>query len=215
MEKKYFTKEEVRIAKNLQQKKYYDKIKKPKLTIDEKEIVRKERLERREKYVKEYYLKNKEKIKERSKEYFINNKEKRLKQNNRRYRERREEDPLYKLTTNIKRNIRGAMTRNNFKKSSRTNKILGCTYEEFKKHIEVQWKPWMNWGNYGVYNGEENYGWDLDHIIPISSAINENGIILLNHYSNFQPLCSYVNRDVKCDNIITINKVNDISSINL
>lgn len=55
----------------------------------------------------------------------------------------------------------------------------------------------MTWDNYGLYNGELNYGWDLDHIVPISSASSQDDIIKLNHFTNFQPLCSKVNRDIK------------------
>jgi hypothetical protein len=40
----------------------------------------------------------------------------------------------------------------------------------------------------------ENHGeWHLDHIIPISSAETEEDIMLLNHYTNFQPLWWYDN----------------------
>ena len=88
-----------------------------------------------------------------------------------------------------------------YNKNTRTYKILGCTYEEFKLHIESKFEEWMNWDNYGKYNGEERYGWDLDHIIPLSSATTEEDIIRLNHYSNIQPLCSYVNRVVKRNKI--------------
>ncbi len=59
----------------------------------------------------------------------------------------------------------------------------------------------LNWNNRGLYNGELNYGWDIDHIIPLSSAKTEEEMILLNHYSNLQPLCSKINRDIKRDNI--------------
>jgi hypothetical protein len=55
----------------------------------------------------------------------------------------------------------------------------------------------MTWDNYGLYNGEPNYGWDIDHKIPSSSAITEEDLIKLNHYTNLQPLCSKINRDVK------------------
>jgi len=48
---------------------------------------------------------------------------------------------------------------------------------------------------------EPNSGWDIDHIIPISSAESEDDIIKLNHYTNLQPLCSYINRVVKRDKI--------------
>ena len=59
----------------------------------------------------------------------------------------------------------------------------------------------MTWENRGLYNGELNYGWDIDHIIPISSGNTEEEIIKLNHYSNLQPLCSKINRDIKRDRL--------------
>jgi len=45
----------------------------------------------------------------------------------------------------------------------------------------------MNFDNYGKYNGEFNFGWDIDHIIPTSSAKTEEEIIKLNHYTNLKP----------------------------
>lgn len=39
----------------------------------------------------------------------------------------------------------------------------------------------MTWENRGLYNGELNYGWDIDHIIPLSSVNSEEEIIKLNH----------------------------------
>ena len=58
----------------------------------------------------------------------------------------------------------------------------------------------MNWENYGKYNGELNYGWDIDHVIPVSFGDTEDELIKLNHYSNLKPLCSKVNRDLKRNN---------------
>jgi hypothetical protein len=48
---------------------------------------------------------------------------------------------------------------------------------------------------------EEDNKWDIDHIIPISSAESEDDVIRLNHYTNLQPLCSYTNRYIKRDSI--------------
>ena len=110
-------------------------------------------------------------------------------------------DPLFKLTCSIRGLISISFRNNGYGKKSRTYKILGCTYDEFKLQIESQWEEWMNWDNYGKYNGEERYGWDFDHIIPISSGKCEEDIIRLNHHTNIQPLCSYVNRYVKKDKI--------------
>ena len=91
---------------------------------------------------------------------------------------------------------------NGAKKNSKTAQILGCSFEEFRQHIESKFELWMNWNNRGKYNGNPNYGWDLDHIIPTSTAITEKDVIKLNHYTNYQPLCSFINRDVKKNNII-------------
>ena len=60
----------------------------------------------------------------------------------------------------------------------------------------------MNWENYGMYNGDLCFGWDIDHIIPVSSAKTEEEILKLNHYTNLQPLCSKENRDIKKNKII-------------
>lgn len=81
-----------------------------------------------------------------------------------------------------------------------TENILGCTFEEFRQHIERQFENWMSWENRGNICGTElqyNCSWDLDHIIPTSTAETMEEVCLLNHWSNFQPLCSKVNRDVK------------------
>jgi hypothetical protein len=118
-----------------------------------------------------------------------------------RNKKRRRHDPLYNLRVKTRSLIRTSLKNKGFSKKSRTYQILGCSYEHFKSHLENQFEPWMNWENQGLYNGTENYGWDLDHIVPISSATTEEEIIKLNHYTNFQPLCSYINRVVKKDRL--------------
>ena len=90
---------------------------------------------------------------------------------------------------------------NGYIKSNSSENILGCSFEHFKIHLESQFEHWMCWDNYGLYNGELNYGWDLDHIIPISSASTEEDIYKLNHYTNFQPLCGFTNRHIKVDKL--------------
>ena len=80
--------------------------------------------------------------------------------------------------------------------------LLGCSFKEGKKYIEDKWEPWMNWDNHGIYIvGEYNVGWDVDHIIPTSSAKSKEELIKLFHYTNLQPLCSNINRNVKRDKI--------------
>jgi hypothetical protein len=94
--------------------------------------------------------------------------------------------------------IKNSLKKQGHKKSKRTEEMLGCSVKEFKKYLENGFEPWMTWDNYGMFN--ENYDtWQLDHITPVSSATTEEGLIILNHYSNFQPL-----RVV--DNILKSNK---------
>ena len=116
-------------------------------------------------------------------------------------KEKRKNDPIYKLDINIRGLIHSSLKRKGYTKKSRTHEILGCSYEDFKSHIESKFEPWMTWENQGLCNGTENYGWDLDHIVPISSATTEEEVLKLNHYTNFQPLCSHINRVVKRDRL--------------
>lgn len=129
-----------------------------------------------------YYEANKEKIKEKIKERFY----KKLKK-----------DELFRLTHNIRNLIKNSIKRKNYNKKSKSVDILGCSLTDFKMYLENKFEPYMSWENYGKYNGELNYGWDIDHIIPVSSATTEEEIIKLNHYTNLQPMCSKINRDIK------------------
>lgn len=107
---------------------------------------------------------------------------------------------LFRLSSRYRSYIKKILKRSNIQKNINTQDILGCSFNDFKNHIEIQFEDWMSWENRGLYNGELNYGWDIDHIIPLSSAKCEEDIIKLNHYTNLQPLCSKINRDIKKDN---------------
>jgi hypothetical protein len=106
-------------------------------------------------------------------------------------------DKLFKLKENIRKDVNQSFSRSGYTKKSRTHEILGCSFEELKLYLESKFQPWMNWDNHGLYNGTEGYGWDIDHVIPLSSAKTEEELIKLNHYTNLQPLCSHINRNVK------------------
>ena len=149
---------------------------------------------------KKYIEQNLEKVKNTQKNYRKNNKDKVRNRKSIYQNNKIATDNLFKLKENIRKSILISIRRSGFKKTSKTANILGCSFEEFKIYIESKWQPWMNWDNHGKYNGELNYGWDIDHIIPSSSAKSEEEIVKLNHYTNLQPLCSKINRDIKRDN---------------
>jgi hypothetical protein len=145
------------------------------------------------KYHREYYQINKDRIKEKVKQYNEENREK----TNLRTRNKKKTNVLYKLMCGYRTSINGLLKNRGFRKKSKTVDILGCSVEEFKQHLENQFESWMNWDNYGKYNGELNYGWDIDHIIPQSAAKTEEELLSLNHYTNLKPLCSKINRYIK------------------
>ena len=148
--------------------------------------------------------KQRELIAKKSKEYHELNREKRNAYYNDYCKNKIKTDKLFKLKTAIRGCVGQSIRLKNYTKKSRTYEILGCSYEDFKIHIESQFNEFMTWDNHGNPKDgivELNKTWDLDHIIPISSAKTEEEIYKLNHYTNFQPLCSYVNRFIKRDKI--------------
>ena len=162
---------------------------------------------------KNYYQDNKDYIKQKSNNYYSLNKEEKLKyqkeynKNNKENRNfyatnRKQNDPLFKLRCSMTNMVYSSLKRKGYTKKSHTYEIIGCSYEFLLGYLEAKFENWMMWENYGKYNGEINYGFDIDHIIPLSSAKNEEELLRLNHYSNLQPLCSKINRDIKKDNII-------------
>jgi hypothetical protein len=185
-----------------------------------------ENVEKKKEYRKEYWEENKETLKDKykgkykypfkprnlteeqklkkksyGKEYKQIHKD-RYRINHRIYKKlKKETDPVFRLKERCRGIISNSIRRNGYTKKSRTHQILGCSYEDFKTHIESQFQDWMNWDNYGLYNGQLNYGWDIDHIVPCASAITEEELLKLNHYTNLKPLCSKVNRDIKRDRL--------------
>jgi hypothetical protein len=156
---------------------------------------------------KAYRERHPDRSKESTKKYKANNQDK-VKEARTAYKDRKNElskikkatDPVYNLKCTVRSGILKAFTRINCKKNNKTVEILGCTYELFRDYIESKFESWMTWENKGLYNGELNYGWDVDHIIPIDTAVTEDDVIRLNHYTNLQPLCSKINRDIKKNN---------------
>jgi hypothetical protein len=134
----------------------------------------------RKKYSQTYYRLNSKNLKEKRINNYHNN-------------------PIFKISTLIRNSINRTFKRGGYSKNSSTLEIIGCSFEEFKSYLESKFEPWMNWENQGKYNGELNFGWDLDHITPIKISKSKEEVILLNHYTNLQPLCSKINRDIKRD----------------
>ena len=153
---------------------------------------------------KKYAKTNKEKLNQRKKDWAKANPEKNTKAKSSYVKKMMETDVFYKLKHYVRVSIYNSIKKNGYTKKSRSHEILGCSYEFFKEYIESKFESWMTWNNRGNWNGiptEINTAWDLDHIIPLSTAKTEEDVIRLNHYTNLQPLCSYTNRYIKKDNL--------------
>ena len=95
-------------------------------------------------------------------------------------RERLVNEPLFKLTQNIRSRITNAIRGNGYDKRSKTTEILGCSFEEFYTYIENQFADTMSWNNRSL--------WHIDHIVPVSFCTTEEEIHMINHYTNLRPL---------------------------
>ena len=98
--------------------------------------------------------------------------------------------------------------------------VIGIDHQGFKDYIESKFEPWMNWGN-RLSSYEHHYDpykyWVLDHINPIKSATTEDDMIQLSHYTNIQPICSFINVRIKRSilNYYELEKWNQIGYTNI
>lgn len=145
-------------------------------------------------YNRSYYSANAERLKKESKVYRETNKEKCSAMAKNYRRNRKTVDPVYALTLKIRSNINVKIWSNGYTKKSRTHEILGCSYSDFKSHIENKFSPGMDWSNHGE--------WHLDHIVPVATAETEDDLIRLNHHTNFQPLWAIENLKKGAKNVI-------------
>ena len=162
------------------------------------ELSKEYRLEKKEaikEQKKEYYSKNKEAKQEYSKKYHLKNKKVRNEYNkeygqsvhgketiNKARRKRRKSDPIFKLTVSMRTRLGMFLRTRNIRKTNTTFKIIGCTPEFLKEHLEKQFTPGMTWKNHSLK------GWHVDHIIPLNSAKTLEDKYKLCHYTNLQPL---------------------------
>ena len=71
---------------------------------------------------------------------------------------------------------------------------MGCTLDQFKRHIENLWLDGMSWENYG------KKGWHIDHILPCASfdLADPEQQRKCFHYTNLQPLWATDNWSKGC-----------------
>lgn len=176
--------------------------------------------QKRKKQKKEWSDKNKDKVNESRKKWLLNNKKTRLeyqkKYNQKYYKENKifileyskEKQKEYRKTNplfRIKSNLRRRMNRYLKSKSKSTEEILGISYKEFIIFLENKFTEGMTIEKLG----KEIH---IDHIIPLSSANNEEELYKLCHYTNLQPLWAKDNLE-KSDKLNYICKTDIIGEV--
>jgi hypothetical protein len=97
-----------------------------------------------------------------------------------RAKNRRAADPVFAAAHRVRRLIGISLSRGGYKKNAKAAEILGCTWAEFARHIELQFLPGMSWENRSL--------WHIDHIVALATAVTEADVIALNHFTNLRPL---------------------------
>lgn len=116
--------------------------------------------------------------------------------NRARQRARRKADPALAMQARISRLHRWALSSVGAIKRSPTLEAVGYTAAELVAHIERQFLPGMGWHNMR--------DWQIDHIVPISTAKNEQDVVALNQLSNLRPLWAEQNNAKKNRRVLLV-----------
>jgi hypothetical protein len=99
-------------------------------------------------------------------------------------RNRKSNDPIYRLISNFKSAMSTVLKESNVNKYGHYFDILGYTPEELINHLEKQFTEGMTWDNYGEFH--------VDHKLPISSfnikEIGDDEFMKCWSLDNLQPM---------------------------
>lgn len=95
--------------------------------------------------------------------------------------EMRKSDAMYRLKQRLRVLVRNSFRRRGYSKGSKTEAILGCSWPDFRAHIERQFLPGMSWDKMG-------FEIHIDHITTLASAGSSDDLFRLNHFTNLRPL---------------------------
>jgi len=116
---------------------------------------------------------------------------------NERARNRRKTDPCFLINQRLRARLSKVLASKKATRQSAFYDLIGCSINEFKRHIEKQFVDNMSW---------ELKNFELDHIIPcaffdLTDVCEQKKCF---HYSNFQPLTHDAN-NAKRDYILEQN----------
>lgn len=138
------------------------------------------------KAMNKYQSKNREKLRKGQKAWYdrTKNDPEYVAQRRARQRQRRADDPQFRLGENLRGRVGSAIKKVDGTKCGKTLELTGCSIDELREHLESQFTEGMSWDNYGMY------GWHIDHIKPCAkfdlTVDSEQRECF--HYTNLQPL---------------------------
>ncbi len=149
-------------------------------------------LKNKEKIIKtkhKWYLKNKLKLNEYSRKNYIKNKKRIMIQTKKYIRLKRTTDINFRLRDILRHRIYLVLKLN--QKSKSTIKLLGCSIDFLKHHLEKQFTKGMSWSNYGSgWYGKGKEQWHIDHIRPCArfDLTKKSEQLKCFNWRNLQPL---------------------------
>lgn len=131
---------------------------------------------------REYAKKNRDKINKAWNAKYHSNPKAVIARNGEYSKKRRKVDVNYRIISNMRAMFSSVLRGHN--KSKRTMELLGCTIEQFRAHLESQFKDGMTWDNYGYK------GWHVDHLTPCThfNMALESDQRKCFHWTNLAPL---------------------------
>lgn len=94
-------------------------------------------------------------------------------------KKRRDEDPLFRLKMNITSKTGQAIKSKSWHSNGYNERLFGADRDTVINHLERKFKSGMTWENRAL--------WHIDHIVPLSSANNEEQLYSLARYTNLSP----------------------------
>jgi len=116
---------------------------------------------------KKYYDENTDKILNHNREYYQNNKEKVNKNRNKKDKQKRLKNPNFKILQLLRTRLIEAVKYQKTKKSEKTIKLLGCSIDFLKEHLQqTAFKNGYLDFDINNYSGKDYH---IDHIIPCNA----------------------------------------------
>lgn len=112
---------------------------------------------------------------------------------------RRLTNPQHALRRSYRARLREGLKAAGATKTGSTVDLLGCSYQQFRQWLELQFTDGMTWDNYGTH-------WVVDHVVPIAlfDLTDPTHAKVAFHFTNTQPMPKAAN-NAKGDRLEFVN----------